>query len=253
MRLLESFGQAVVAWANSIGQGLKWIFIPLWYLGQVEMVRRKPAWRPIVFISLLATLHTIVLLGLFVGAGYIAHRHVLPLVGLAMPFTALGVLYLANLLTRLKTMRPATAKLATLAVCTAVVLPYTLRPFCHEFVPVIEATRWVQAHAEPGSGIICNSPYVAFYGTLPTAVLGPESPTLEAAVGRATAEARYDYVVLHVNAHAYQPEWLAMIEKSYRPVLTFPDPESPASRPRKVLVFESKTRQAHRETGQSQS
>jgi len=130
-------------------------------------------------------------------------------------------------------------------------LPYTLRPFCYEFVPVIKATRWVEAHADPGTGIICNSPYVPFYGTLPTAVLDSTAPTLDAALSKAPG-ARYDFVVLHVGAFAYQPAWLAEVEKFYNQVQEFPDPLS-TLRPKKVLVFEAKQRQARRAAGGSHS
>jgi hypothetical protein len=131
-----------------------------------------------------------------------------------------------------------------LAVCTSVVLPYTLTPFCREFVPVINATKWVDAHAAPGAGVISNSPYVAFYGTLPTAYLGPDSATLEEVVGKAHCDAHFDFVVLHVNAHAYQPQWISMISQSFRPVAEFPGPSSRTKRPQKAIVFESKRHQA---------
>jgi len=36
--------------------------------------------------------HFVVLMAVFMLSGYIAHRHVLPMIGLAMPATALGVL-----------------------------------------------------------------------------------------------------------------------------------------------------------------
>ncbi|MBI3839407.1 MAG: glycosyltransferase family 39 protein [Planctomycetia bacterium] len=238
-------GRALVSFVNSICQGFKWVFLPLYLVGHVELVRRKPRWLPIAFVALLGALHVLALLGLFMGSGYIAHRHVLPLVSLAMPFTALGIVYSGEKLAALTKLSPFHGALATLGLCSAVVLPYTLRPFCDEFVPVIKATRWVQAHAEPGSGIICNSPYVGFYGTLPTMVLGSDAPTLEAAVAKAAGGARYDFVVLHVGAFAYQPAWLAEVQRFYHQVQEFPDPLSGA-RPKKVLVFEANDRQARR-------
>jgi hypothetical protein len=249
--LLKLVGRAIAAFVNGICQGFKWVFIPLYFAGHVELVRRKPQWLPIVFVALLGAAHVLALLALFMGSGYIAHRHMLPLVALAMPFTALGIVYAGKKLAALSQVSPSYGSLATLGLCTAIVLPYTLRPFCYEFVPVIKATRWVEAHAEPGSGIICNSPYVSFYGTLPTAFLSPYAPTLDAAVSTAPG-ARYDFVVLHVGAFAYQPAWLAQVEQSYRKVQEFPDSLS-GGRPKTVLIFEAKQRHARRAQHESPS
>jgi hypothetical protein len=209
------------------------------------MVRRRTDARVIAFLWVLGALHMVILLWVFFVSGYVAGRHVLPLLALAMPFTALGVICAAEKLSGLMNLSRATALAATLAVCAAVVLPYSVRSYNREFVPVIEATRWVQAHAAPGSGIVCNSPYVGYYGTLPTTILGPHALTLDAALAKGAARVRYDYAVLHVGAHEYRPEWLDQIERRYRQVRQYHDPTSP-KRPRKVLVFESIEAQARR-------
>ena len=117
-------------------------------------------------------------------------------------------------------------------------LPYTTRQLNREFVPVVEATRWVQSQMESGSGVVCNSPYVKFYSRLPVAELSPRSPTLSEALVKAP-DARYDYVVLHVNAHDYHPEWIAQLEPYYRPVREYDDPGK-YRRPKKVVVFQAK-------------
>ncbi len=51
--------------------------------------------------------------------------------------------------------------------------------------------------------------------------------------------AHYDYVVLHVNAHGYQPEWIDQLERSYQQILELRDPY-PHTVPRKVLVFQAR-------------
>jgi hypothetical protein len=237
----EGFGQLIECFCY----GFRYVFIPLYLLGQWEMVRRGTP-RPIIaFLWVLASLHMLILLWVFYVSGYIASRHVLPLVGLAMPFTALGILYAGEKLGHLVNVRPSRAAVATLAVCSLVVLPYSTRAYNHEFLPVIAATRWVQAHAAPGSGIVCNSPYVGYYGGLPTTVLGPEALSLDAALARGKSGVRYDFVVLHVGAHGYHPEWLPQIETRYRQVLEYRDPAWP-SQPRKVMVFEATGNQARR-------
>ena len=190
-------------------------------------------------LGLLATTHFVVLMAVFMLSGYIAHRHVLPMVGLGMAATALGVLCVGEFAARRLKAPPGYVVPILLAVCCVAVLPYTLRAVNREFLPVLAATEWVQSRAEPGTGIICNSPYVEFYGKLPVAYLSPESPTFAEALAKADADAQYDYVVLHVNAHDYRPEWLTQLAPRYRQVRRFPDPYS-IERPKWVLVFEAK-------------
>ena len=251
--LIARMGTAAVAsLIESFCYGFRYIFIPLYLLGQWEMFRRRTPWSSIGFLWLLASLHMVILLWVFFVSGYIATRHVLPLVGLAMPFTALGILYAGRMLGDLLNVRPSRAAVATLAVCTLVVLPYSVRAYNREFVPVIAATRWVQAHAAPGSGIVCNSPYVGYYGTLPTTTLGPDGLSLDEVLTRGPADVHYDFVVLHVGAHGYLPQWLPQIERRYRQVLEYHDPTS-FGRVRKVLVFEALEAQARRRATDSRS
>ena len=95
--VLKLIGNALQAFINSICQGFKFVFIPLYLIGHVELIRRKPDWLQIAMIALLAATHVVILLAVYTLSGYIAHRHVLPLVALAMPFTALGVIVVGDL------------------------------------------------------------------------------------------------------------------------------------------------------------
>jgi hypothetical protein len=236
--VLSVVGAALAAFINSICQGFKFVFIPLYLVGLVGLTWRRPPAIQIAFLSLLGAAHIVILLAVYVFSGYIAHRHVIPLIGLAMPFAALGIFQSASWAARWFHAPRAYCAAALLAISCAIVLPYTLRRLNREFLPVIEATRWVQSRAEGGSGVVCNSPYVGFYGRLPVTTLGPNAPTLDAALAQAPGGARCDYVVLHVGAHAYQPEWIDQLERSFRPVLELADPYS-HDKPRKVLVFQS--------------
>ncbi len=239
--VLSVLGVAFSAFINSICQGFKFVFIPFYLLGTAALVWRRLPGIQVAFLSVLGVTHIAVLMGLDVLSGYIAHRHVIPLVALAMPFAALGLWQASSWAARLLRTRPVVCLAAALGICCAIVMPYTLRQLNREFLPVIEATRWIQSRAEPGSGIVCNSPYVGFYGTLPVAELGPAAPTLDAALAAAPAGAQYDYAVLHVGAHAYRPEWVGQLERSYRPVLEL-RVSDPTGRPGKVLVFQARDR-----------
>jgi 4-amino-4-deoxy-L-arabinose transferase-like glycosyltransferase len=240
--LLRLLGHGVLAFAVSLGQGFKFVFVPFYLIGHIELFRRKPEAMRVGFNVLLGLTHFCILLAVYILSGYIAHRHVLPIVALMMPCAALGVICVGEAIAGIFKVRPAGAVLATLAISCAIVLPYTLRPVNREFLPVLEATRWVQSHADPGSGIVCNSPYVSFYGTLPVAFLGDESATVDDVLAKAATTARYDFVVLHVNAHGYRPEWIAQLEPHYLQVQLFPDPNT-GGRPKKVLVFQARDAQ----------
>ncbi len=244
--ILRLTAKAVSAFINSICHGFKFVFIPFYLIGYAELIRRRPDWMRVGFIALLALAHIGALMIVYFLSGYIAHRHVLPLVALAMPFTALGVVYVVDRISvGLKT-HPAVPFWAVFGVSLAAVLPFTLRPLTRECAPLIEAMQWVQAHAEPGSGIVCNSPYVAFYSTLPVTTLGPRARSIDGALNNAPVRASYDYVVLHVGAHEYRPEWIGELKTRYSQVRLFPDPTSGTRRPKKVLVFQSKEGLARR-------
>ncbi len=236
--VLSLVGLAFAAFINSICQGLKFVFIPWYLLGDVALMWRRPAGVQIAYLALLGAAHIAILMAVYVLSGYVAHRHVIPLVGLAAPFAALGIYQTGQVLGLWLRVRPAYCRVALVTASCAAVLPYTLRHLNREFVPVIEATRWVTQRLEPGGGIVCNSPYVLFYGRRPVAELLPLAPTLDLAL-RQAPDARYDYVVLHVNAYAYQDEWIDQITPYYRQVLEIPDPH-PYARPKKVLVFQVK-------------
>jgi 4-amino-4-deoxy-L-arabinose transferase-like glycosyltransferase len=238
-RSWRPLAKAFMSFVNSGIQGFKWVFIPFYLLGHIELFRRRPDWLRLEFIWTLGVVHIGILLTVHLLSGYIAHRHLLPLIALAMPCTALGVIYVGKLLANRLGGRTTLATLATVGLAAAIVVPYTVRPFSREFEPVIEATRWVQTHAAPGTGIVSNSPYVGFYGTLPVAVLGHTTTSVDEALSVADNRAHYDYVVLHVGAHDYRPEWLAQVETKYRPIQVFPE-FMDGKRAMRVMLFEAK-------------
>jgi 4-amino-4-deoxy-L-arabinose transferase-like glycosyltransferase len=231
-------GLAFAAFINSICQGLKFVFIPFYLLGNVALYWRRPAGVQIAFQACLGVTHILILMAVYVFSGYIAHRHMIPLVGLAMPFAALGLYQTGAVVARWVHLPPRYLVVPTFVLCCVVVLPYTLRQLNREFVPVMEATAWVQSRLAPGSGIICNSPYVGFYGRTPVAELKPLSPTLGEALLKAP-DARYDFVVLHVNAHDYRPEWIEQLAPYYQPIREIDDPHE-YRRPKKVVIFQAR-------------
>lgn len=237
--VLKLVGKGLGSFITSFCQGLKFVFIPFYLLGHAALLRRRHESLHIGFLALLGLTHFAALMGVFILSGYIAHRHLLPVIGLTMPLVGLGLVTAGEFLALRLKAQPKYAVLAVLAVSSAIVLPYTLRATNREFVPVIAASRWVQQHAAPGTGVVCNSPYVAFYGHLPVTYLSNDAPTLDDALARAATDSRFDFVVLHVGAHGYNEEWVAQLAPHYRQIQDFPDHLS-GGRSKRVLVFQAK-------------
>jgi hypothetical protein len=211
----------------------------------LELARRRPNWLQVRYLVYLGTLHCSILLAVFVISGYIGTRHLLPLVALAMPCAALGVIYMADIIVRRYQTRPAFAVSVLGGLACATVLPATLKPFNREFTPVVDAAHWVERNAEPGAGIVTNSPYVGFHATLPVSQLGNHASTIDEALARGNPVVRYEYIVLHVNAHGYRGEWIDQLTPRFRQVQEFADPNT-GGRPKKVLVFETQEALARR-------
>lgn len=237
--VLKLVGKGLGSFVNSFCQGLKFVFIPFYLLGNLALLRRRHESLHIAFLALLGLTHFAALMGVFLLSGYIAHRHLLPVIGLTMPLVGLGLATAGEYLAARLPSQPKYAVWAMLAVVSVAVLPYTLRATNREFLPVIAASRWVQEHAAPGTGVVSNSPYVAFYGGLPVTYLSSDAPTLHDALARAASDARFDYVVLHVGAHDYHEEWVAQLTAHYHQVQDFPDRLS-GGRSKGVLVFQAK-------------
>ena len=208
------------------------VFIPLYLVGQWEMIRRQPDWTRIGFMWVLALLHMAILVWVFFMSGYIANRHVLPLMALAMPFTALGMIYAADMIGPLLRMRPRTLAFADAAGRVRDRrLPYSVRPYNREFVPVIAATQWIQQHARPGAGVVCNSPYVGYYGSLPTTILGPQAVSLDAALAKGRRACGSTTSCCTSTRTTIGPSGSRRSSGHYRQVGKYPDPTQRPARP----------------------
>ncbi len=231
------FGQALMHFLKNMVWGFRFVFVPLYLIGNWALVSRRPAWWVVALPACLGGLHVAVLFGVYFLSGYIDQRHVMPLVALALPFAALGIVYVAERLAVLMaprvTLRAAVASLVAVSCLT--VLPRGLMPMNPELKAVFAATQWVKTQTQPGQGVLSNSPYVSFYAEMPGAFLCPETASLDAALARSTP-ARYEYAVLDLQIKGYREEWRQQIEEQYERVLSIDDQHFAANEP-KVLVY----------------
>lgn len=120
----------------------------------------------------LATLHILLLVGLFFTGGYISERHLLPILGLSMPAVGVGLLRLAVdiavVVTRLGNIgtarrgRPWTLAFFS-ALMIVTLLPQALRNSHAQFRPDLAAAEWIRQHKRPFDKVITNTPYPLFY------------------------------------------------------------------------------------------
>jgi hypothetical protein len=228
--VLKLLAGATNEWAKSMAQGFKFVLIPLYFLGQIEMYRRRPNWWLILLIASCAALHIALLFGVYFISGYVDHRHVLPLVGLAVPFAALGAVYVGRWLEWILRRAfdthvpfPLLAK-GVVGACCLVVLPWTLRPINREFRPVLEAVRWVDLHAEAGDVVLTNSPYASFYAKKRVALLRSSDARIADLMADPAVNAACNYAVIHINAHEYDPRWMQQLGSTYKLLFELEDP-----------------------------
>ena len=194
---------ALAKYVEEVGYGFRYLLlVPLacghWAIGQIRPRASAYAW-----VWALALFHTALLLWLHYSAGYIGHRHVIPLVALGMPFVATGACYLGQWAARRWNRRACwTAGIAGAAVAAVVCLPAAVRPLNYASRPVVQAAVWVDHHRGTSSRVLANSLYVGFYARMPGEVLGVQWPDLQTAM---SAAAQYDFVVMEIDARRFRP------------------------------------------------
>jgi hypothetical protein len=209
--------------------------------------------------------HAAVLLLLYYMAGYISHRHVIPMVTLLLPMTGAGLLWIAERLAWLVRVlralespshrllraaqrfaelvqlfgRPRVALAAVALVVAAGLLPKTLNPMHKADQTIVEAAQWIRTHSQPGETVLSTSAYVRFYAQRFGAVLGSEAPNLTSGLAVAPESQLWTFLVLAVNERTLDRQQLKLLEAAYQPQLDL------AAHPRKtwlrVLVYRLKS------------
>lgn len=233
--------KAIHNFIKNIVWGFRYVFLPLYLIGNVELYRRRPAWWVWNFPLWVGVLHFVVLCGVYFISGYIDQRHVMPLIALAMPFAALGVIWVGDKLAGLLAPRfsPRTCVAVVAVASCLIVVPRTLVPMNPELQAVFVATHWVQQQSHGGDAVISNSPYIAFYAQLPGADLNPETTTVDAAVAQLPGGANFEFAVLDTQIIGYRPEWKEQLERNCSEVFRLVDPRSGRDET-KVLVYRNR-------------
>lgn len=233
-------GFALVELGKELGQGFRYLLLLPLAFGAFPP--GAPRWQalPTAVMSVLLIVHLALLLALFHMAGYISHRHVMPLVAVLIPTTAAGLIYLSDKVWGFAWRRQASgyALAAMLSVIVALLAPRCLRPLHEVYYPVIEAAHWVKAFARPGDCVLTTSSYVRFYGRMDGIVVGPEAPDLPTGLAFAPDDRGWPFVVLEVDQREFDPSLLCHSNLGYElAVEIVGHPTKPWS---KVIVYRAK-------------
>ena len=88
--IARTFGEGVVELVGELIKALRYVYVPIFLLGCLFVAGRRPPLAPFVLINLLGLLHATLLMHVYFMSGYISHRHVLPIIALAIPACAVG-------------------------------------------------------------------------------------------------------------------------------------------------------------------
>lgn len=238
-KLLGVVALGVVELFRELAQGFYYLaLIPLG-IGTFWPGRPQPA-RPLALLHiLLMNGHAALLMLLYLTAGYISHRHLIPLVALMLPTMSAGALMMVGYAARwLPALAPPRRAVAVAVIVFYVgLLPKCLVPLQAAYLPVYQAALWVKDQAQPGDSVLSTSGYVRFYTDLPGILVGSEAPNLPTAFYFAPNK-KWSYLVLEFDERRFDRQALCNSAGGYEQVLEL------AAHPRKswakVAVFRAR-------------
>ncbi|MGH7137285.1 MAG: hypothetical protein ACREHD_16200, partial [Pirellulales bacterium] len=239
-KLIGVVALGLVELGRELAQGFYYLaLIPL-AAGTFLPGRPKPA-RPLVLLHvLLMNGHGALLMLLYLTAGYISHRHVIPLVALMLPTAAAGAVTLADAASRHLAIAgsPRRALAIAVGIFYLGLVPKCLTPLQAVYLPVYQAAKWVKSQSQPGDSVLSTSGYVRFYTNLPGILVGSEAPNLPIAFHFAPNK-EWTFLVLEIDGRTFDRQALCGSAGGYDEVFEV------AAHPRKpwakVAVFRRRT------------
>lgn len=232
------FGLGLVELGRELAQGLYYFgLIPL-AIGALAPTRPRRQSGVVWLHVALVSVHASLLMLLYLVAGYISHRHVIPLVALLLPGVTAGMIAVGQRLSvrvpRLGAPRRVAAAWA--GIFMLALLPKCLRPLNAVYAPLVQAAHWVRQHGHPGDAVLATSSYVRFYAKLPGILVGPEAPNLPVGLHFAPPPGPWPFIVLEVDERTFDRGQLAGPYGPYEQMLELPaHPRKPWA---KVVVFQ---------------
>jgi hypothetical protein len=241
--LLVALAKAVGTLADEYAHALRYFLLFPLAAGIFCAGAPKAQPRPKLFLAALAGFNILLLILLYLVAGYIAGRHAMPLLCVSLAWVGGGTIWLGEELSgRLASSRSAAAARLSPGLIVGVLvaapvlalLPRSLRPLHEGYLPVVQAARWIGDHAQPGDEILTNTVYGTFYSRLPGRVLG-----VYETIPDSFKQDRfwpYRFVLLDRTASSFQRVQMAELLKSHEPLKIAGLPED------NPIVLESRPR-----------
>jgi 4-amino-4-deoxy-L-arabinose transferase-like glycosyltransferase len=199
--LASRFPGALTKYFEELGYGFGYVVWFPWFVGHFGPYRLKPLPSSLWLLLGLGLLHSALIIWLEMTAGYLAHRHVMPIIAISTPAAAAGVELLGRgfgALVRRSEWSPQWAFTISL-VLVAIAVPFGTRPINSVATPVVEASDWIRQQSTPGQSVLANSIYPRFYSQLDGPLFGIEVTDLNAAL----RDLRPDFVLLDVDSRTY--------------------------------------------------
>jgi hypothetical protein len=188
---------------EELGYGFGYVVWIPWFVGHFAPRRLTPLRSSLLLFLALGTFHSMLIIWLEFTAGYLAHRHVMPIIVICAPAAGAGIELLGRMvgaLTRHADWSPRFAFTIAL-ILVAVAVPFATREINAVATPVVVAADWVRNVAQPGQTVLANSHYPRFYASLEGPIFGIDATDLNASL----RDLRPDFVVLDVDSRLYAP------------------------------------------------
>ena len=201
---------------DRVMRGLRYFLVVPLVLAIV--VRRKLAYgirAAVVMVSALAAFHLLLMGATYILAGYAATRHMMPVIGLALPWIASGLLSLKDGLDESRLGRrlalgrvPLFSTLGVLLIMIGLAWR-SVRPMNRDKAALVDAASQIAQQARAGDLVVSNSPYISFHSGVPGRVL------IDSESFPQTTSPSYRFVVLD-SARNFNPVWPAQVRLSHR-------------------------------------
>ena len=204
---VKAFGLGSVRMAERVAHGMRYFLVAPLLIALFAPGRRRPQADGAAFAAVLASFCVVLLLAVYLTAGYLAGRHVMPLVIVGLVWAAAGIAWIGERTPAVLARRwPKAGQwpvertcVAWAAVCVLVLLPRSVRPSYDHAVALRSVSLCIAAQTQPGDALLSNTHWTPFYAGMPER----RSPWEFGGLLRATPEKRYRYIVFY----RYEEGW----------------------------------------------